>query len=177
MQVPASRNTTTAPAASPVIRPLQAADWPAVAEIYRLGMDTGCATFETTVPAWTEWEARHHAFARFVAVAEERVAGWVALSPVSQRWVYRGVAEVSVYVHPDFRGRGVGRQLLTAVVSESEAHGIWTLNAAIFPENGASLALHAAAGFRRIGTKERVAQRDGKWHDNILLERRSNRVG
>ena len=155
------------------MRPLTAADWPSVREIYELGIASGIATFETAAPEWADWDAGHLPFGRFVALREGWIAGWVALSPVSSRWVYRGVAEVSVYVDPAFQRRGVGRDLLQRAITDSEAHGIWTLNAGIFPENTASLALHARAGFRTVGIRRKIARRDGRWWDNLLMERRS----
>ena len=138
---------------------------------------TGDATFETEAPDWERWDASHLRACRLVAVAGGRVAGWAALSPVSAREVYAGVAEVSVYVAADFRGRGLGRTLLEALVRASEAEGIWTLQASIFPENVASVALHATCGFREVGRRERVGKLQGRWRDTVLLERRSRTVG
>ena len=150
----------------------------AVLEIYQLGIDTGQATFALQAPNWTEFDDGHLSGHRFVAVAGDRVLGWVACSPTSKRAVYAGVVEESVYIHPDGRGRGIGRALLNAVIASTEADGIWTLRAGIFPENAASLALHEKLGFRVIGVTERVGQfRDGRWRDVVLLERRSAVVG
>jgi L-amino acid N-acyltransferase YncA len=151
--------------------------WEEVRAIYLEGLATGDATFETEAPAWERWDASHYTCCRLVALEGARVAGWAALSPVSTRAAYAGVAEVSVYVASSFRGRGVGRALLSSLVVESEANGVWTLQASIFPENVASLELHRACGFREIGRRERIAQRDGRWRDTILLERRSRIVG
>jgi len=148
-------------------------DWPAVADIYQQGIDTGNATFETEVPVWSEWDRGHLAVGRLVARSGHQVVGWVALSPVSSRIVYRGVAEVSVYVAASARGQGVGRTLLTALVAAAERAGIWTLQAGIFPENESSLALHRACGFRIVGRRERIGRRYGLWRDVILMERRS----
>ena len=148
-----------------------------VLAIYQAGIDTGNATFETTSPAWTEWDAAHLPRHRFVALAGDRVAGWVATSAVSDRCVYAGVLEVSIYISPDARGRGVGAQLMSKVVESTEADGVWTLQAGIFPENTASLELHERAGFRVIGRRERIGQRLGRWRDVLLLERRSTTVG
>lgn len=159
------------------ITPLLPEHWPRVRAIYAEGILTGNATFATEPPGWAKWDADHLPDCRFVAQLGEPVVGWAALSPVSGRCVYAGVAEVSVYVAADARGRGVGSALLEALVHASEQHGIWTLQAGIFPENQASLAIHAAAGFRIVGVRERVGQRDGVWRDVVLLERRSRVVG
>lgn len=158
--------------------PLLPAHWPAVRAIYEQGLATGQATFTTTAPSWEEWDRSHLAHSRLVAAADAGlVLGWVALSPVSSRSVYAGVAEVSIYVAAEARGRGVGRQLLAALVAESEAHGQWTLQASIFPENQASLHLHEALGFRVVGRRERIGCLAGTWRDTLLLERRSQQVG
>lgn len=158
------------------IRSLTAEDWPAVSSIYQEGIGTGLATFETATPTWADWDKRHLPRARFVA-ASECVIGWAALTPVSSRPVYGGVAEISVYVAGDWRGKGVGRELLEALITESENHHIWTLQASIFPENEASMKLHQRAGFRVVGTRERIAQLNGAWRDTVLMERRSLVVG
>jgi L-amino acid N-acyltransferase YncA len=134
------------------------------------------ATFETDVPAWEEWDARHLARPRLVAVEEGDIVGWAALSPTSARACYAGVAEDSVYVAPGRQGQGVGRALLEELVARSEAEGIWTLQTSIFPENHASLALHRRCGFRVVGVRERIAQLDGVWRDTVLLERRAGAV-
>jgi len=160
------------------IRKLEAADWPAVERIYLEGIATGQATFQTEAPAWADWDKSHLADLRFVAVAEGGdVAGWVALSPVSSRCVYAGVAEVSVYVAANFRGQQVGSTLLTHLITSSEQANIWTLQAGIFPENEASVKLHQKLGFRIVGLRERVAKHHGVWRDVYLLERRSQAVG
>jgi phosphinothricin acetyltransferase len=156
---------------------MTSADWEQVRSVYLDGIAGGQATFETEAPSWDQWDAAHHAFARLVARAGNRVVGWAALSPVSRRRCYAGVAEVSVYVARDWQGRGLGRQLLEAVIRESERHGIWTLQGATFPENEASLRLQRRCGFREIGRRERVAQLHGVWRDTILTERRSAVVG
>ncbi len=152
-------------------------DWPAVRAIYEEGLATGQASFETVAPDWEAWDANHRPDGRLVARQGEQVIGWAALSPVSRRPVYRGVAEVSVYVAAAARARGAGRALLVALIEASEAAGVWTLQASIFPENEASVALHRACGFRVVGRRERVAQHHGLWRDTLLLERRSSRAG
>ena len=151
--------------------------WPEVRAVYEEGLATGDATFETEAPGWERWDVSHLSACRLVALTGGRVGGWAALSPVSAREVYAGVAEVSVYVGADFRGRGVGRALLSALVRESESEGIWTLQAGIFPENVASVALHRSCGFREVGRRERVGRLKGRWRDTVLLERRSRTVG
>jgi len=157
------------------VRPMVDGDADQVLAIYQAGIDTGQATFETEAPDWDRWDRGHLAAHRFVAVddATGRIVGWVALSGVSDRCVYAGVAENSVYVHPDARGAGVGTALLRAVVDSSEAAGVWTLQTGIFPENAASVALHEKAGFRVVGRRERVGRHHGVWRDVLFLERRS----
>jgi phosphinothricin acetyltransferase len=157
------------------IRPMTAADWPEVARIYVEGIETGMATFETTVPSWEAWNANHLPFARLVAFVEDSAAlqGWAALSRVSARPVYAGVAEVSVYIARDARGSGIGKTLLQQLIRESETNGIWTLQAGIFPENEASIGLHKSLGFRVVGRRERIGRLNGIWRDTVLLERRS----
>ncbi|MBJ6144776.1 N-acetyltransferase [Hymenobacter sp. BT559] len=155
------------------IEPLLPTHWPAVRAIYEQGIATGQATFTTESPSWEEWDR-----SRLVAMADAGlVVGWAALSPVSSRCVYAGVAEVSIYIAAGDRGRGVGRQLLAALVAESEVHGLWTLQAGIFAENQASVRLHGALGFRVVGRRERIGCLAGIWRDTLLLERRSQRVG
>lgn len=155
------------------LRPLTPADWPAVCAIYLEGIATGQATFETDAPEWQEWDTAHLSQPRLAAEIDDIVVGWAALSPVSRRAAYVGVAEVSLYVAAAQRGRGIGRALLAALISQSEAHGLWTLQASIFPENSVSLRVHAAYGFRVVGRRERIAQHNGRWRDVYLLERRS----
>lgn len=152
-------------------------DWPAVRRIFREGIETGDATFETEPPPWEAWDEAHLERPRVVAVLDGEVVGWAALTPVSDRCVYGGVAEVSVYVGEGARGRGVGRSLLEALVRGSEEVGLWTLQAGIFPENEASIRLHEACGFRTVGVRERLGEMAGEWRDVVLMERRSSVVG
>lgn len=159
------------------IRNMTAADYSTVAAIYKAGIATGMATFETTVPTWEQWDDAHLPHSRLVATADGQMLGWAALSPVSGRCVYGGVAEISVYIAEAARGKGVGKALLQALVSDSEANGIWTLQAGIFPENVASIHLHEVSGFRLIGHREKVGKLDGVWRDTVLMERRSKTVG
>jgi L-amino acid N-acyltransferase YncA len=152
-------------------------DWAEVRAIYLEGIATGHATFETDAPTWEAWDAAHLPFARLVARDSRKSSGWGALSPVSRRQAYTGVAEVSVYVAANHRNAGVGRALLDALIAESERNGIWTLQAAVFPENAATIALHLRCGFREVGRRERIGKLNGKWRDTILLERRSALIG
>lgn len=160
-----------------VIDTLRPDDWLSVEAIYREGIATGLATFETAPPPWEQWDAAHRPDCRLVARDGERVLGWAALSPVSDRCVYAGVAENSIYIAAAARGQGIGKRLLGALVEASEAAGIWTLQTGVFPENAASLALHQAYGFRIVGIRERVGQLHGVWKDVVFLERRSRIVG
>ena len=159
------------------IVPMTEQHWPAVREIYAQGIATGNATFEQTLPDWTEWDARHLPVCRLVALAGGEVVAWAALSSVSSRYVYRGVAEVSIYVAEAAQRQGIGAALLKALIAESEKHGIWTLQGAILAENVASIRLHQRAGFRIVGTRERIGCMNGKWRDTVLMERRSASVG
>ena len=154
------------------IRALQPEDWPEVARIYEDGLATGAASFETRVPSWPDWDAGHLQALRLVAELGGRVAGWLAVSPVSRRECYRGVVEHSVYVDEVARGKGVGRALLERLVDEAPAHGVWTIQTSIIAGNEASLGLHATVGFRVVGRRERIAEREGIWHDTVLLELR-----
>ena len=154
------------------IEPMDAADWPAVAAIYAEGIATRLATFETEVPPWDNFAAKTIPGHALVARLDGEVVGWASLSRVSSRAVYAGVAENSVYVAAESRGRGVGRALLDALVTGAEQAGIWTIQTSIFPENTASLALHERCGFRVVGRRERIARLDGLWRDTLLLERR-----
>lgn len=160
------------------IQRLTEAHWPTVKAIYEAGIATGNATFETQAPPWEAWDKAHLDHSRLVAVDDAGpVLGWAALSPISGRCVYGGVAEISIYIGAEARGRGVGRQLLQALIGASEANGIWTLQAGTFQENTASIGLHAQAGFRIIGHRERIGQHHGVWRNTVLMERRSPTVG
>jgi len=159
------------------ITPLLPTDWPDVRQIYWEGIQTGHATFEENPPDWATWDASHLKVCRLVARANGAVVGWAALSPVSSRCVYAGVAEVSIYVGEKARGQGVGRRLLQSLIDASEQEGFWTLQSGIFPENTASVALHKKLGFREVGRRERIGRLNGAWRDVLLLERRSSVVG
>jgi phosphinothricin acetyltransferase len=159
------------------VRQMTESDWPAVAAIYAEGLDTGDATFEETIPTWQEFDSSHTPDCRLVAETDGCLLGWAVLSPASHRPVYRGVAELSIYVKASARGRGIGRILLAAIIEASEQAGYWTLQAGIFPENAASLTLHQHGGFRMVGYQERLGQMNGRWRDVVLLERRSPIVG
>jgi L-amino acid N-acyltransferase YncA len=158
------------------IRDFRPPDWQEVARIFEDGIRTANATFETEAPSWEEWDAAHGEH-RLVAELDGETAGWAALSPVSERCCYAGVAEVSVYVAASARGRGVGRELLEELIRRSEGAGIWTLQAGIFPENKASVRLHLVCGFRLVGVRERLGELNGIWRDVLLLERRSEVTG
>lgn len=151
--------------------------WPQVRSIYEQGIATGNATFQASAPDWEEWDASHAKSSRIVALENNAVLGWAALTPVSGRCVYAGVGEVSVYVSPSAQGKGVGKALLQRLVSESEKAGYWTLQAGIFPENKASLKIHEDAGFKVLGVREKIGKMNGVWRDTVFLERRSQTVG
>ena len=151
--------------------------WEAVKRIYEEGISTGNATFQTTAPTWEEWDAAHSVKPRLIAIENDEISGWAAITPVSGRCVYAGVGEVSVYVSAASRGKGIGKNLLQALIEESEKENFWTLQAGIFPENISSLAIHEACGFRVIGTRERIGKMNGAWRDTVLLERRSTTIG
>ena len=152
-------------------------DWPSVRRIYADGIATGNATFETAVPDWETWDRNHLQECRLVARSGDAVIAWAALSPVSARACYAGVAEHSVYVDRAWRGQGIGKRLLAAFVAESEAAGFWTLQSSIFPENRASITIHLACGFRILGRRKRVARQHGVWRDTVIVERRSGTAG
>ena len=151
--------------------------WEAVKQIYAEGLATGNATFQTSIPIWDEWNDAHVKNSRLIAIENEKILGWAALTPVSGRCVYAGVGEVSVYVSEKARGKGIGKLLLNALIRESEKNNFWTLQADIFPENIGSVKIHEACGFRIIGAREKIGQSNGLWRDTLLLERRSTIVG
>ena len=159
------------------VEPMRPADWPEVVAIYKEGMETGVGTFEVVAPSWDDWDAGRLVHSRLVAREDGRVIGWAALSAVSKRACYSGVADVAIYVARLARGKGVGRTLLEALIASAEAQGIWTLQGVTMAGNSASIALHQRCGFRVVGRRERIAKRDGCWHDTVLLERRSTVVG
>jgi L-amino acid N-acyltransferase YncA len=159
------------------IKPMTKESWPQVARIYESGITTGNATFQTEVPDWESWDSAHRRDCRLIAMIDDKIVGWAALSPVSGRCVYSGVAEVSIYVDSVYRGKGVGTRLIESLIKESEQSGIWTLQSGVFPENKESLSLHQKNGFRIIGTRKKIGKMDNRWRDVILLERRSDSVG
>jgi phosphinothricin acetyltransferase len=160
-----------------LIRPLEKKDYPEVRDIYEEGIQTKMATFEPTTPDWSLFDDKFLPHSRLIALKDEMICAWATLSAVSKRWVYRGVAEVSIYVSAETRGQRIGDTLLKALIDSSEAHAIWTLQAVIFAENAASVQLHQSNGFRLIGKRERIAQLDGHWKDTLLFERRSSIIG
>ena len=159
------------------IRKFEQNDYPFVKDIYQQGIDTGNATFQLIAKTWDEWNNSMHSHSRIVAVENNTILGWAALSPISSREVYAGVAEVSVYVAMNTQGKGVGQKLLTELISTSENNHIWMLQAAIFPENMASIKLHNNTGFRQLGVREKLGKMNGVWRDVVLMERRSKVVG
>lgn len=159
------------------IREMQKGDWKSVSEIYQQGMNTNLATFQTECPAYEEFDQSHMEQCRFVITEGDVIAGWAALTPVSSRCVYRGVAEVSIYIHDTDRGKGAGSQLLNSLSRQSEKDGIWTLQSGIMADNNASIRLHEKCGFRQVGFRERIGQdRFGQWRNTVLMERRSNLI-
>lgn len=158
------------------IIPIQQKHYPAIAAIYEEGMSTGIATFETEVPLWEQWTLKFLPHCRFVLIVDNEVAGWCALSPVSKRKVYQGVAEDTIYIAKKFQNKGHGKMLLEYLITESEKFGYWTLQAAIFPQNTSSIHLHDLCGFRQIGIREKIAKRDGIWYDNVMMERRKKPI-
>lgn len=160
-----------------MIRAIKSSDARDILEIYKYGLDGRNATFETKVPDWDEWENKFHEHSRLAFTENERVIGWAGITPFSKREVYKGVAEVSIYIHPDFSGKGIGSQLMEALIASSEKHGIWTLFSSVFPENKATISLHMKFGFRLMGRREKIAKLDGVWRDTLIFERRSKNVG
>jgi len=159
------------------ILPLIPKHWVEVKKIYEQGLKTGIATFETESPNWEEWNQSHLSICRFVAIQEEKVIGWVALSPVSSRCVYGGVAETSIYIDEKFQGKGIGKMLLSEVIASSEENNYWMLQAGVMPANIGSIKLHESMGFRIVGYREKISKLNDVWMDNIFLERRSKVVG
>ncbi len=159
-----------------VVRPLKKSDWVSVSEIYKAGIATGIATFETEIPNWKNWDAKHISDCRFVAEVDHHVVGFAVLAKVSERPVYKGVAEVSVYVRHAFRRNHIGEHLLKHLIEASENRGFWTLQAGIFSENTASINLHVKCGFRIVGVRKKIGRLHGIWHDNHFLERRSYKI-
>lgn len=153
--------------------PFTEKDWITISQIYKEGITTGMATFETQIPTWNDWNALHIKTCRIKAISNNILIGWAALSPVSKREVYKGVAEISIYISTNYRKLGVGKILLTQLINESEKAGFWTLQAGIFSHNKASIALHKSLGFREIGYREKIAKLNNIWYDNTILERRS----
>ena len=160
-----------------MIREIKESDHSRILEIYQMGIDTKNATFETQAPSWSDWDAKHHTHSRFVYEENNKVLGWAALTPVSARKVYEGIAEVSIYIDTEFLGKGIGSKLMEKAIHSSEDHGIWCIYSSVFPENTATVKLHEKNGFRVIGTRERIARLDNKWRDTLILERRSQKVG
>jgi L-amino acid N-acyltransferase YncA len=160
-----------------VIREMVDTDSERVLEIYKMGIESGMATFETDIPSWKEFSSSHHKHSRFIIELNNQLVGWAALSAVSKRDAYRGVAEVSIYLDENNLGGGLGSMLMEKVITSSELNGIWTLFSSVFPENQASVRLHEKFGFRIIGKRERIGQIDGKWRDTLILELRSRKVG
>lgn len=160
-----------------VLRNMTPNDWPQVREIYQQGIAGNQATFETTAPDWQAWHVSHRTDCRLVAEQQGRAIAWIALSPVSKRAAYAGVAEVSIYVDDKHQGRGIGKALIQRLIQDSEEAGVWSLYCSILPENQASIALLEGHGFRRVGTRERIAQHRGVWRDTLILERRSRIIG
>lgn len=155
------------------IRKMEQKDLLEVLKIYQEGINTGMATFETNVPSEQVWNEKHHATLRFVAEEPNKVVGWIAISPVSTRTVYSGVGEVSVYILSDSKGKGIASKLFEILIEESEKAGFWTLQSSIFAINTSSIQLHKKMGFRIVGTREKIAQLHGKWHDTVIMEKRN----
>jgi L-amino acid N-acyltransferase YncA len=159
------------------IKPIQENDYSAIVEIYLQGIATGHATFQTEAPEWEAWDKSHLSFCRLAAFENDKMLGWAVLSPVSSRCVYGGVAEVSIYVASNARGKGIGKILFAQLIKESEENSLWTLQSGIFPENTGSIKLHEDMGFRKIGYREKIGNMNGVWRDNVIMERRSKIVG
>ncbi|MDM1556135.1 N-acetyltransferase family protein [Chryseobacterium indologenes] len=159
------------------IRPIIKDNFSEVIEIYKQGLATNIATFQNDSPQWEEWDKAHLDFCRISIYDNDNMIGWASLTPVSSRCVYAGVAEVSIYIAQDERGKGVGKTLLTELIQQSEENGIWTLQSGIFAENESSIKLHEKCGFRLVGYREKIGKKNGIWKDNVLMERRSKNIG
>ncbi|MEI3789361.1 MULTISPECIES: GNAT family N-acetyltransferase [unclassified Chryseobacterium] len=159
------------------IIPTDKKHFPDITEIYRQGLETGNATFETTVPTWEEWDKGKLKHRRLVAIIDYTVVGWAALSAVSDRCVYGGVAELSIYISNNHKGKSIGKALMQKLLEESERNGIWTLQSGMFPENKATMALHQSSGFRMIGYREKIGKLRDTWRDTVIMERRSKTTG
>ncbi|AXQ50879.1 GNAT family N-acetyltransferase [Lysinibacillus fusiformis] len=157
-----------------IIRKMENKDLQEVLKIYKEGIETGMATFQTEVPSEQVWDEGHHSTLRFVAEDHNRVAGWIGISPVSTRAVYSGVGEISVYISSIHKGKGIASELFKVLIEESEKAGFWTLQSSIFAINTSSIQLHKKMGFRIVGTREKIAQLHGKWHDTVIMEKRNN---
>lgn len=154
---------------------MRKSDWPEVKNIYEEGIQSGLATFETESPDWESWDKNHFKECRIAAIANNKIAGWCALSPVSKRYVYRGVAEVSIYLKNEFKGKGIGKKLMQFLINEAENAGFWTLQSVMFPENEKSIKLHKELGFRTVGFREKIGMLNNSWRDTLLLEYRSKK--
>ncbi|SIT98199.1 phosphinothricin acetyltransferase [Epilithonimonas bovis DSM 19482] len=159
------------------IRPITKDNFPEVVEVYKQGLATNIATFQNDLPQWEDWNKGHLDFCRISIYENNKMLGWTALTPVSSRCVYAGVAEVSVYIAQNERGKGIGKILLNELIKQSEANGIWTLQSGIFSENQSSIRLHEKCGFRMVGFREKIGKKNGIWKDNILMEHRSKNIG
>lgn len=154
-----------------MIRALENKDLPDILKIYQLGIETGIATFETNVPTAEQWDESHHSVLRYVFEEDEKVLGWIAISPISSRQAYKGIGEVSIYINPSVKGKGVGTALLHHLMTQAKREGYWMLQSSIFEMNEASMRLHQKTGFRLVGTRKSIAKRDGKWINTVLMEK------
>ncbi|MGA8853075.1 MAG: N-acetyltransferase family protein [Christiangramia sp.] len=160
-----------------MIRNVKASDAQDILKIYGLGLKTRNATFETTLPSWLDWDKKFHQHSRLVYIKDDQLIGWAGITPFSAREVYKGVAEVSIYIHPDYNGKGIGSELMQALIISSEENGIWTLFSSVFPENEATIKLHLKFEFELLGRRKKIAQLDGIWRDTLIFERRSKVAG
>lgn len=160
-----------------MIRNITSSDAIDILKIYELGLETRNATFETRVPTWEEWNRKFHTHSRLAYIKNHHIIGWAGITPFSVREVYKGVAEVSIYIHPNYNGKGIGSKLMQALIISSEKNGIWTLFSSVFPENKATIKLHLKFGFELLGRRKKIAQLDGIWRDTLIFERRSKIAG